>query len=210
MEGFDRSTEKWGTELSEVVKDLLQKEESEGLKQITSAPREYRIRLPITPEALKSLSRLSFEVFLTEHNAGTTLVTGGVDIAWLDPHTGPRTADEARYTLHNHPGATAASPTISDLERSQIDKSDVDFIVGAEGITVHKLLPESRNLFVGSKVWEDPDKTAEDEHEYIEKDIARELIDAWIPWGDPRVQDICNYINGKVEWSDVKERIRTP
>ncbi len=210
MEGPERSRESMrdrGTELGDVARELFEESQTQGPKHITGAPREYRIRLPITPKALEDVSILPFEIFLSEHDAGTTLVTGvRRGLTPEDRHTDDRLRKEARYTLHNHPHEVAASPSDGDLWVSRSSKSDVDFIVGLEGITVHKLSYDSdlrisnRNMSKAVASWRGGDHA-------VTNDVARGYADAWIPWEDSRIQEICDYMNGEVEWSDIKERM---
>lgn len=213
MERLTRSREMMGDEgeaLADVVRELLEESTSVGLKHVTESSREYRIRLPITPESLESISSLPFEVFLSEHHAGTTLITGTTGRTWSleDTHTGPRTTEEARYTLHNHPSEIAASPSGNDLEFSRRSISDVDFIVAREGITVHKFSRNSGLHISDRGIMRPYIRWLRGGDHAVRNDITRGYAQAWIPWGDPRVQDICDYLNGKSKWGDIKESVQ--
>ena len=212
MERHERlreTVDKLETEFGDAIQELQEEVKDKGLEHLTTTPREYRIRKSITPESLKSLSLLPFEVLLSEHDAGTTLVRGAVERVGVegDQHTTQRSVREAKYTLHNHPNiVTAASPSDDDLRVSKKSKTEIDFIVVEDGIIVHKFSPES-GVFVADRYWDDPDTTPKGTDWTVENDLTHGLVDALIPWGDTRVQDICDYLNGKTEWMRIREKL---
>lgn len=200
------SKEHWAHNLSDILDNVTNEIRDKGKEHVIEYPREYRVTKSISPQELQRLSELPFETSLTEHKAGLTLITGqdrtpfpkiyGKD----DIHTWKRTLGEARFTLHNHPGS--ANPTVPDVRFSYVGRSDIDLIVGKEGISVHKTRDLSTFFFAGFKrgMYANNEEGA---RRKIESGVLKDLI----PWGDPRISIICDYINGNITWDECEKNI---
>lgn len=222
IEGFRNEINKhervYSQELDNVTAYLLDEQRRIGVRGVEHGPRECHLKRTITPEKLRTLEALHFEVMISDHNNGLSLYTGQRDATEPlnlassfpahDMEGKMRTDREARFTLHNHPSYTS-SPSAGDLHASGFRHSEIDFILGADGVTFHK----AKDIF---------ETTAVDFHftrnirrtllpkSVINNDIKKGRIDGFVPWGDPRIQILCDYMNDEEgEWRDYEQKIRT-
>lgn len=204
--------------LGDTIRMLVAEIESKGANSILENPREYRIAKTITSEELKMLAVLPFEIYLTEHDAGLTLITGqkGSAIPQFDDgrfkrddwETQTRTLRQARFTLHNHPDAQYASPSPGDFSVSGRSQSQIDIITARDGLVVHKTDEHASSDSVGN--------LAHSAAAYFmggsikkEYDLKKGNIDAWITWDDERAKLICEYINGDQSWETYADRVKS-
>ena len=217
-EKIDKSERIYAQELDDVTRYLQHEQKNIGVQGIEQSPRECSLKRTVTPDKLKSLLGLKLEVIISDHKNGLSLYTGQRNAAEpldlqrndgksFDVDAKRRTDMQARFTLHNHPAFTG-SPSSSDFHASWASVSEVEFIVGTDGIICHK----SKNVF---------DATAVDFHvtrdlrrkffpkNVIRQDIKKKRIIDIIRWGDPRMQIICDYINdssGK-PWDEYQKKL---
>jgi hypothetical protein len=199
---------RFGNDLDSVINDLDEEILQSGAGSVMSAPREYRIAKNITPEQLERVAGLPFEVLITEHNAGLTLLTGTTKAVTRgdEPHSQMRTLQEARFSLHNHPNKFLGVPSTGDIGESSKGVSEIDMVLGLDGLTLHK-----------SRKWDDRTNSSISlsravsylrggEHA-MEYDLKKGYADAWIPWSDPRIALVCEYLNGTGPWREHEERV---
>ncbi len=208
--------ETWGNSLGVIIDSIKREVHDSGVKSLTSRPREYRVTKNISAQQLQQLSDLTFETYLTEHNAGLTLLTGTKDTALpidvnnprdIDRFSQTRIARESRFTLHNHPDHPAR-PSTGDLNASYGGKSEIEFIVAKDGLAIHK-----------SRAWDD---SVHESTSYgamlasiiggkyeVNRALKKGLIDMWLPWGDPRIDVVCAYINGTESWAGYAKLLET-
>lgn len=198
--------------LKDALTDLRKIIEEEGVKGTIAAPREYPLAKSVTAQDLEEISRLPFEVLLTEHDAGLTMLTGTRTSAvpndekgrpdW-DAHT--RMLRESRFTIHNHPRGKAR-PSGGDLSVSSRSVSEVDIVLGRKGIAVfksHSPMDAIQAEFSPTRFWASAVGGKHETDHFLKKGY----IDAWIPWGDPRIDLICAYINGERSWKEYQQEV---
>ncbi len=187
----------------------------DGSKSITKHPREYRIRRDIKPEDLEKMSRLSFEVMLTEHDAGTTLSTGTEARGWddADRDIGMRHKRQARYTIHNHPNTALATPSFSasggmDLGVSRQSLSEIDIIVGQDGLTFHKQTDDSKTGVDKAFSLKAKIANLRGEEHALKHDLQEGYVEYFLPFTDiEKMNLVCEYLNGTQSWAEYRDRI---
>jgi hypothetical protein len=179
-------------------------------------PQEIRIKRTITPRALEKMAALPFEVLLTEHDAGTTLRTGtqfGVSpVVPSEKERRGRDLMQARYTIHNHHFEFIPIPSTfagGDLDFSRGGRSDIDIVMGREGVSLFKLTQDD-NVYENLRVLSPSlliAKLRGRDHQ-LKYEIKNGYIQCYIPWTDKEnVQTICEYINGTGEWKEYKKKL---
>ncbi len=199
----------WESNLGDVLKDIEVQIHEKGIENAASAPHEYRIGKTITPKELEDIASLPFEVLITQHKAGLTLITGTKHSALdgqKDPHTFLRTINQSRFTVHNHPNSFVGVPSTSDLGTSQRSVSEIDFILALDGLTVHKSRRWNDEINASLSRLRIVARLRGGEHA-VQYDKKKGYIDVLIPWNDPRIQFVCEYINGEAPWKDYEERV---
>jgi hypothetical protein len=197
-------------DLSAVVTGILEEVVQKGKADVLRASREYEIARSVKVQALQDISLLPFEVMLTDSGDKLFLTTGSEKHGEhnFDNDLNTRIRKTSRFTLHNHPRSPLASPSDGDLWVSRASETEADFIIGHEGITLHKF-------------GKDPDQSISDRislrgwlsgvrggDHAIREDIRTGYADTWIPWSDPRMNDICDYINGTKTWEEISPAIK--
>ncbi|MFM2414345.1 MAG: hypothetical protein RI911_38, partial [Candidatus Parcubacteria bacterium] len=197
--------------LGDVVSFLYEETALDGHKVVTESPRECRIERNVSPKMIEQISSLSFEIMLTEHDEGLTLVTGTKDAGWTpdDPETNIRTKRNARFTLHNHPSSFIANPSFGafgggDIGVSEMSNSEVDFIVGKHGITIHKNSRDTNATSVDRALsYRGMLADFRGEDHTLRFNLKKGFVDGFIPWTETdKIQLICDYINGTSQWGE--------
>ncbi|MFM2415108.1 MAG: hypothetical protein RI911_801 [Candidatus Parcubacteria bacterium] len=214
---IDKRERVYSQELDAVTAYLADEQKRIGVRRIEQGPRECHLKRTLTPEKLQTLHALRFEVMISDHNNGLSLYTGQKgateplnltsSFPKHDMEGKMRTDKEARFTLHNHPNYTS-SPSAGDFHASGSRNSEVDFILGKDGITFHK----SKDIFDVTAV--DFQVTRDMRRKYfpqsvINRDLKKGRINGFIPWGDPRLHLVCEYMNNEhATWADYEKRLQ--
>ena len=213
IESYEHSDHPIARQLSEVAESLSQENFNKGPKSIINSPREYPIK-DITPPALQNIALLPFEIMIAGFRDRTTLITGGWDSPMPDYKTAEGDVSDsfareqimrtARFTLHNDPNWSAASS--ADHIVGMFSVSDIDLVISHSGILAFKSNLKRVDTFARRELLLQIAALRHDSH-LVKSQLKNDLIEAWVSWGDLHVQDLCDYMNGKITWADCKNKI---
>jgi hypothetical protein len=202
-----------GISLGVIMANLALENKEQGKRHVPNSPREYVVS-EIDKTALQSMATLPYECTLAKFEGRTTLLTGtkGTGTPRYPPGTAAdpryeqkRIQEEAKFTLHNHPNQIGGMSQ-NDFHFSHYAKSEMDFIVTKRGITCFKIGEKEYADSIGQQ-WKGYPESGlgmllGGRYE-VRAQLSKGAIASWIAWEDPRVDLLCEFLNGRREWKDV-------
>lgn len=193
----------------------------ETLLDTLQSPREYLIAGDVAKHHLMKIARLPFEVLLTRMQ-GRVVLTTGIEDATLHPDIGSeenptpayrlmdKRVSRSAFTGHNHSEGASMSdghhpPIIrslssQDLTGSRETPSEIDMMFNRYGVTLFKNKRDAEYRTATSRTFR------ETKQQYDWRKAQAQFDDGVIlymlDWKDPRIDDVCSIINGKMTFKE--------